>query len=310
MIAIDWGGSSLRAYRLDSEGGVRERRRGNEGALACNGRFGRVLGALIGDWDDPLVVMAGMVGARGGWIEVPYVQCPADLGALAAGMLRLDASRESPALAKRTLWCVPGMADRSMPAGDVMRGEETQIAGLIDQMGKGAHTLCLPGTHSKWVTIRDGRVVRIHTALTGELYGLLRRHSLVGALMDGGDNDAFEPSAFDAGLARSAHAGGLLHHLFGVRAAGLAGLYGDGLASYLSGLLVGHELRGGLAVDRAHPGLVHVVGSERLIEVYTRALAALGFEVRHHPEELAARGLHALWTRRAGMVHAPSASAG
>lgn len=307
MIAVDWGGSSLRAYRLDAGGRIIEHRRSNDGALASHGRFSQVLGGLIEGWSEGLVVLSGMIGARGGWIEMPYIDCPAGIGALAAGMRRLDA--DAP-LAGHALWCVPGMADRGREAVDVMRGEETQIAGLLDTLGPGTHHLCLPGTHSKWVTIRDGRVVRIHTALTGELYGLLRRHSLVGALMDGGDNDAFEPSAFDAGLARSAHAGGLLHHLFGVRAAGLAGLYGDGLASYLSGLLVGHELRGGLAVDRAHPGLVHVVGSERLIEVYTRALAALGFEVRHHPEELAARGLHALWTRRAGMVHAPSASAG
>ena len=126
MIAIDWGSSSLRGYRLDGEGRVLERRRGDDGALASAGRHGKVLAAIIAGWDDPLVLMAGMVGARGGWIEVPYVRCPADLATLAAGMQRLDASRESPALAQRALWCVPGMADRSMPAGDVMRGEETR----------------------------------------------------------------------------------------------------------------------------------------------------------------------------------------
>lgn len=292
MIAIDWGGSSLRAYRLDSEGGVRERRRGNEGALACNGRFGRVLGALIGDWDDPLVVMAGMVGARGGWIEVPYVQCPADLGELAAGMLRLDASRESPALAKRTLWCVPGMADRSMPAGDVMRGEETQIAGLVDLLGKGAHTLCLPGTHSKWVQVRDGAIAHLSTAMTGELYALLRSHSILGRGMPEGE-PAFDTGAFDAGLACSRDpGGGLLHDLFGVRTALLFGRFQpQALASYLSGMLVGHELQAALA---GFAGPVHLVGSETLVERYAHALQERGVGVHRHPEELAATGMFRL----------------
>ena len=292
MIAIDWGGSSLRAYRLDDQGVVRERRRGNEGALACNGRFGKVLGALMADWDDPLVVMAGMVGARGGWIEVPYVRCPADLAALAAGMLRLDASRESPALAQRTLWCVPGMADRSMPAGDVMRGEETQIAGLVDTLGDGAHTLCLPGTHSKWVQVRDGAIVHLSTAMTGEMYALLRAHSILGRGMPEGE-PAFDAGAFDAGLACSRDpGGGLLHDLFGVRTALLFGRFQpQALASYLSGMLVGHELQAALA---GLAGPVHLVGNEALVERYAHALQDRGIAVYRHPEELAAAGMYRL----------------
>ncbi len=100
LIAVDWGGSSLRAYRLDGGGSVVDVRRSNNGALVCAGRFGEVLSALIAGWDDPLVVMAGMIGARGGWVEVPYVQAPADASALAAGMIRLDTSRETPDLSK------------------------------------------------------------------------------------------------------------------------------------------------------------------------------------------------------------------
>lgn len=292
MIAVDWGGSSLRAYLLDGDGAVRERRRGNEGALACNGRFGKVLGAMIGDWDDPLVVMAGMVGARGGWIEVPYVGCPADATALAAGMLRLDASSESPALAQRTLWCVPGMADRSKPAGDVMRGEETQIAGVLDALGKGTHTLCLPGTHSKWVQVRDGAIVHISTAMTGELYALLRAHSILGRGMPDGE-PPFDIEAFDAGLACSRDpAGGLLHDLFGVRTALLFGRFQpQALASYLSGMLVGHELQAALAGLSAP---VHLIGSEALVERYAHALQARGIRANRHPEELAAAGMYRL----------------
>jgi 2-dehydro-3-deoxygalactonokinase len=292
VIAVDWGGSSLRAYRLDADGKVLDRRRSNEGALACDGRFGKVLGALVADWDDPLVVLAGMVGARGGWIEVPYVRCPADASALAAGMLRLDASLEAPGLARRALWCVPGVADHAPRVGDVMRGEETQIAGLLDELDGGEHTLCLPGTHSKWVRVRDGAIAQISTAMTGELYALLRMHSILGRGMPDGE-PPMDIAAFDAGLECSRDpASGLLHDLFGVRTASLFGHFpAQALPSYLSGLLVGHELQAALA---GLPAPVHLVGSEALVERYAHALQARGIEVRRHSEELAAAGMHRL----------------
>jgi 2-dehydro-3-deoxygalactonokinase len=292
VIAVDWGGSSLRAYRLDNSGNVRDRRRSDEGALACSGRFGKVLAALIADWGDPLVVMAGMVGARGGWIEVPYVRCPADAAALAAGMLRLDASREGQGLAHRTFWCVPGMADRTTATGDVMRGEETQVAGLLGTLGGGTHTLCLPGTHSKWVQVRDGAIVRLSTAMTGEMYALLRAHSILGRGMPEGET-ALDTTAFDAGLGCSRDAtGGLLHDLFGVRTAALFNRFPPrSLASYLSGLLIGHELQAALA---GLPAPVHLVGSESLVERYAHALQARGIAVHRHPEDLAAAGMFGL----------------
>ncbi|MBO9718506.1 MAG: 2-dehydro-3-deoxygalactonokinase [Pseudoxanthomonas sp.] len=299
MIAVDWGGSSLRAYRLDGDGTVLDRRRSNDGALACAGRFGEVLSALIAGWDDPLVVMAGMVGARGGWIEVPYVQGPADTAALAAGMLRLDTSHAAPGLVARALWCVPGMADRTTPVGDVMRGEETQIAGLLDALGPGTHTVCLPGTHSKWVRVSDGAIASISTAMTGELYGLLRAHSILGHGMTAGEH-ALDVDAFDAGLECSRDpAGGLLHDLFGVRTATVFGRFAPtALPSYLSGLLIGHELQAALAGLSAP---VHLVGSETLVERYAHALQARGIAVQRHPEALAAAGMHQLAKAR-GLV--------
>ena len=292
MIAVDWGGTRLRAYRLAADGRVLERRRSNEGALACHGRFGKVLGALLAAWDDPLVVMAGMVGARGGWIEVPYVRCPADAAALAAGMLHLDASLEAPGLARRTLWCVPGVADHGPLVGDVMRGEETQVAGLLDTLGPGTHTLCLPGTHSKWVRVREGAIVHVSTAMTGELYSVLRLHSILGRSMPEGE-PPMDLAAFDAGLECSRDpASGLLHDLFGVRTASLFGHFAQAaLPSYLSGLLIGHELQAALA---GLPAPVHLVGSEALVERYARALQARGIEVQRHSEELAAAGMHRL----------------
>ncbi|MCR6685197.1 2-dehydro-3-deoxygalactonokinase [Pseudoxanthomonas sp.] len=292
MIAVDWGTSSLRAYRVDADGAILEQRRGSDGALASAGRFGQVLAALLEGWDDPLVVLGGMVGGRGGWVEVPYVDCPAGLDALAAGMLRLDDDLiDAPALRGRALWCAAGMCDRQQAAADVMRGEETQVAALFDLLGPGEHRICLPGTHSKWVQVRDGRIVRIATAMTGEVYGLLRRHSILARSMPEAE-PALDPAAFDAGAADPGPAG-LLHELFGVRTAALFGRFdGDALPSYLSGLLVGHELRAALPADAA--GTVHLLGADTLLERYARALEAMGMQVRRHREDLAATGLHRL----------------
>jgi 2-dehydro-3-deoxygalactonokinase len=298
MIAVDWGTSSLRAYRLDAAGSVLAQRSTPAALLACQGRFEAVLAEQIDGWSDPHIVMAGMIGSRNGWREVPYVACPAGADAIAAGMLAFEA----PALPGRQLFIAPGMSDR--PAGlhdtgtpEVMRGEETQVLGLLDALpGAGPHTLCLPGTHSKWITVEQGRITRLHTAMTGELYALLTQHSLLGALMDkeAGDDEA----AFARGLETSRGSGGLPNQLFSVRTLGLFGeLSGAAAPSYLSGLLVGHELNG-LAPAA---GTVHLIGSAALTRRYERALAARSLQAIAHAEALTARGLHRLALAR-GLV--------
>ncbi|MFT4179613.1 MAG: 2-dehydro-3-deoxygalactonokinase [Thermomonas sp.] len=302
MIAVDWGSTNLRLYRMDGDGRVRERRRSDQGALACAGRFGEVLAAEISGWDDTEILLCGMVGARGGWQEVPYLPCPAGSDELARGMLRLTTK----ALPGREAWIVPGMCDMTSDSvPDVMRGEETQLVALLDALPSGTHLVCLPGTHSKWVCLRDGRIVRIATAITGELYALLRHQSILGKLMPAEDA-RFDPLAFDAGIKRSMETGGLLHQLFGVRTTGLFKQFSEtALPSYLSGLLIGHELHTAalIAADAPprtpRPAQVHLVGSDRLLATYAHALIALGIGVQRHPEDLVASGLHALWKRRA-----------
>jgi 2-dehydro-3-deoxygalactonokinase len=294
MIAIDWGTTSFRAYRLDdATGAVREQRQARAGLLSCNGQFGAVLERQIAGWDDRLVVMAGMVGSRSGWREVPYVPCPAALHDIAAALCELDAD----ALPGRRVVIAPGV---SQPGGedgaapDVMRGEETQLLGLMDLLeGDGPHLVCLPGTHSKWVHLTRQRILRLRTAMTGELYALLRRHSLLAALMPAATGDTAEDGddaeSFARGVAASALDGGLLHHLFGVRTQGLfAQLEGAKAPSYLSGLLIGHELR---ALLPAGAATVHLIGGAALRLRYGRALRLLGTGAREHGEDLVARGL-------------------
>jgi 2-dehydro-3-deoxygalactonokinase len=294
MIAIDWGTSSLRAYRLDATGQVLAQRSTAAALLACQGRFEAVLAEQIDGWNDRHIVMAGMIGSRNGWREVPYVACPAGADAIAAGMLAFEA----PALPGRELFIAPGMSDRPRDGTpEVMRGEETQVLGLLDELaGPGPHTLCLPGTHSKWIGVEQGRITGIHTAMTGELYALMTQHSLLGALMDkdAGDDEA----AFARGLETSRGHGGLPNQLFSVRTLGLFGeLSGAAAPSYLSGLLVGHELNGLAPAS----GTVHLIGSAALTRRYERALAARGLQPIAHAEALTARGLHRL-ARARGLV--------
>jgi 2-dehydro-3-deoxygalactonokinase len=262
MIAIDWGTSSLRAYRLDAQGSILESRASNQGILnVAPGQFPRILEHQISGWEEAPIVMSGMVGSRQGWVEVPYVQCPAGFDEIAAKLVNVS-------WAKREGWIVPGLSC-SDTAGvpDVMRGEETQILGCgVDG------TLCLPGTHSKWVQVKNGRIERFSTAMTGEVYAVLKQHSILGRMMEEARPDA---GTFAAGVRRSGEAGGLLHHLFGVRTRGLMGeLNAAASASYLSGILIGHELR---AQDAKQ---FHLLGAAELTALYQQAAAVLGIETR------------------------------
>ena len=258
MIAVDWGTTSFRAYRLDRNGAIVETRAAPKGILAVPaGGFESVLHEQIDGWgEEGPVVMSGMVGSRQGWIEAPYVPCPAGFHEVAAAMREV----------RKGIWIVPGVSCRDASGvPDVMRGEETQVLGA-ERDG----LFCLPGTHSKWVEVRAGRIERFSTAMTGEVYAVLKSHSILGRMMEEGRPDA---RAFQHGLERSGEPGGLLHHLFGVRTKGLMGdLDGAASSSYLSGLLIGHEIRA------VRPRSFLVLGEPRLAELYSEAAAALGCE--------------------------------
>lgn len=272
MIAIDWGTTSLRCYRLDAGGGIVERRAAPQGILAVEGgRFAEVLEAQIGDWiaaGEAPVVMSGMIGSRQGWLEAPYAACPAGFAEIAAGMRKVTWPRGE-------VWIAPGLSCRDVASvPDVMRGEEVQILGALEQLGPGAHLFCLPGTHSKWVEVRDGRIERFATHMTGEAFALLKAHSILGRLMQDGPEDA---DAFADGVRRSGDSGGLLHHLFGTRARGLFGeLDESSAASYLSGMLIGHEIR----AARGQADRVHLLCNPELAGLYRRAMQALDMEAQ------------------------------
>jgi 2-dehydro-3-deoxygalactonokinase len=263
MIVIDWGTSSFRAYWLAEDGAVRERREAPLGILQLKGpHFAGAFESQVGHWaaqDDGPILMSGMIGSRQGWAEAPYAECPAGPDDVAGRLLPVEWQG-------RRLWIVPGLVDRTRGVPDVMRGEETQLFGVLDTLGPGGHTVCLPGTHSKWVRVENGRVTGFRTHMTGEVFAVLKQHSILGRLMNASADDE---AAFDGGLARSAEPGGLLHHLFGVRTLGLfEELPPASLASYLSGILIGHEL----AAETGSAGMVHILGAPQLGALYVRAL--------------------------------------
>ncbi len=289
MLAIDWGTTSFRAYRLDAEGRIVDSRSAPAGILSVeSSKFAEVLEEHTGDWIDAgetQIVMSGMIGSRQGWMEVPYAACPAGLDEIAAGMRKVKWKRGE-------AWIAPGVSCRDQTGvPDVIRGEETQILGCLDAIGTGRHTVCLPGTHSKWVHLEQGRIVRFATHMTGETFAVFKGHSILGRMMKEAPSDH---NAFAEGVRRSGDTGGLLHHLFGVRARGLFGELADtASASYLSGLLIGHEIR----AARDDTATVHLLCTPLLADVYRQALGALGMESRTLDPTAVTQGLFRLASR-------------
>lgn len=286
LLALDWGTSSLRAFLMQN-GRIVDSRQSDHGIQhlpeAGVPGFEQALKAIAGDWVQrwPTLAMvaSGMVGSAQGWREAPYVRCPANIELLAQHPVRVPSGLGPDlAIAPGLLLDDPGQ----MP--DVMRGEEIQIAGALSENPSWAARCCmvLPGTHSKWVLVKEGQLVRFSTYMTGELFAVLCQHSILGRLLpeDRGTRRALDRAAFELGLteARRSCAGDLTHQMFATRTLGLTGrLPPAGLADYLSGLLIGSELVSGLAgVQEQEPMPLILIGEPALCQRYADALCYLG----------------------------------
>jgi 2-dehydro-3-deoxygalactonokinase len=210
-----------------------------------------------------------MVGSRQGWQEAPYCACPAGFDDVAARLLWVPPGR---------IAIVPGLTcerealtgDPALPMlHDVMRGEETQILGALQILGVGDATLVLPGTHSKWVRVAGGRIESFATFMTGEVFALLRHHSILGRTLpetDRGGDDA----AFALGVRVALKGDSLLSTAFSARTVALFDQLEDRQRTdYLSGLVIGEELR----AQRPIAGTVIIVGADALTQRYRQALA-------------------------------------
>ena len=278
-VAVDWGTSNLRAWGIDSGGEIAFARSSTEGM----GKLNREAypGVLIDLLDDAVarpvdVLICGMAGARQGWIEAPYLDAPADLGGL--GFSAVAPPMPSGKFAPKIL---PGVCQKLSGAEDVMRGEETQLLGLSALLPGFDGLVVMPGTHSKWATLSGRRIERFSTAMTGELFDVLKthsvlRHSLQGEL-DGPDRDTGFEAGLDAGLERPER---LTAILFKVRAGSLlSGRSAPWCAGFLSGLLIGAEI-GGQRDWIPDGGEIPLVGGVALCALYARGFARLGASTR------------------------------
>lgn len=285
LVAVDWGTSSLRVARIAPDGRVVEQRDSARGILTVPaGEFPAVLHATCGDWlqdPDTLCLVSGMAGSRQGWREAAYCPCPAGFGELARALTWIEAGR---------IALVPGLSCERDGVPDVIRGEEVQVFGAMDLLGVTEGEFVLPGTHSKWVRVAQGRVQSFATSMSGEFYALLRQHSILGRTMPAEDGPP-DDDAFVRGVRHAQASGSLLRAAFSARTLALFDrVPAQALASYLSGLVIGEELRL-RPQDVRH---VVLVASPSLTARYALAFATLGVTTRSLGAEATWHGLAAL----------------
>lgn len=322
LIALDWGTTSLRAYKLAAGGQVLDQRALSSGIMQlpkgprlihgepCSDGFELAFDDACGDWLDAQpelpVIACGMVGSAQGWREAAYRETPANVASLGNALQTVRSRRGT------EVHIVPGVIQRStLP--NVMRGEETQVLGVLHSLpGKAAGDLLigLPGSHSKWVQVADGCIERFDTFMTGEVFAVLSEHSILGRTQQRGQG--FDAVAFDRGVqvALSAEGeSGPLSTIFSARCLGLTGdLSAAAQPDYLSGLLIGHELAALATVQRrrrkamALPAVL-LIGNASLCARYQRALQSCGFAQVTLAEQATERGLWQLAVA-AGLVQA------
>ena len=310
LIALDWGTTSLRAYKLAAGGQVLEQRSLSSGIMQlpsgprmiagqmCTDGFELAFDDACGDWLEAQpelpVIACGMVGSAQGWREAAYCDTPANVANLGTSLKVLRSLRGV------EVHIVPGVIQRS-PLPNVMRGEETQVLGVLQSLPADAGDnllIGLPGSHSKWVEVADGCIVHFDTFMTGELFAILSEHSILGRTQQRGA--AFDGQAFDRGVQVALSLDGEigpLSTLFSARSLGLTGeLSATEQVDYLSGLLIGHELAALADVQRRRrnssdlPSII-LIGNSQLCARYSRALDACGFAPVSLAEQATERGL-------------------
>lgn len=294
LIGLDWGTSSFRAWLMGQGGAVLEQIASDAGILNLRDRgFEAAFDSALGPWfaqaADVAVIASGMITSRNGWVETPYLPLPLDAGALAAA---LTAHRTA---AGRAVHFVPGARCETDGMPDLMRGEETELVGHLEQSGSDG-VVVLPGTHSKWARAQGGRLTGFRSCMTGEVFALLHDHSILGRLAEPGP---FDDGAFRRGLGVSGRDGPLLARIFSARSLVLMGGLAPGqVADYLSGILIGDEIR---TMGRTGHGAVTIIGRGDLAERYRLALEQSG-----RAAQVAAPGMAriGLWNiaKRAGVV--------
>ncbi|MFP3398013.1 2-dehydro-3-deoxygalactonokinase [Brevibacterium sp. H602] len=297
MIGLDWGTSSLRAFLMGNGGQILAERNGPDGIMAVGADsadpradFSRIAQSTIGDWltefGQPPVLASGMIGSTQGIAEAGYLDLPTDLGDLGKHLTTVE-------LDTFDLRIVPGLQKTASEtnAPDVIRGEETQLLGLLTPELTEQRTVVLPGTHTKWVTCEGTRVTDFSTSMSGEIFGLLSTSSILARLAE--PTEDFHLEAFNWGVSIGADDPAVLtSSLFSARTWALDGrLLGDEVNDYLSGMLIGAEVASQLTLNTESSAPVIICGSTSLTQRYSRALNRLGRETVVADPRAAATGL-------------------
>lgn len=298
-VAVDWGTSSFRLWLVDHAGHVLAERRSGEGMLAAaKAGFAGVLQSHLAAVEAPdhlPVLVCGMAGAKTGWVEAGYVDTPAPLAVILRQAVRVPEEA-------RDIRILPGIAQRDVKRPDVMRGEETQLLGALGLDATGEALVCMPGTHSKWVRARGGTVAHFSTFMTGELFSVVSRETILSlAVANAADVEdvpsfkaavkaAYEAPAFAANLLFTARSRQLLF-----------GGTPTAARETLSGTLIGAELAAGLSGSVPQAGIT-LIASGRLAALYRHAFDALSVTVQPVDADDAVRcGLSmaaaAIWTK-------------
>ncbi|HEV2866254.1 MAG TPA: 2-dehydro-3-deoxygalactonokinase [Allosphingosinicella sp.] len=265
FIAVDWGTTNRRAWRLAADGSVLDEMEDGRGILAVgDGGFEGAVAQVRERLGELPMLLAGMIGSNRGWVEVPYVPCPAGFDELAANLSWVEPGWTA---------IVAGVAWESGGAADVMRGEEVQLLGAYAEGWIPADGgVCHPGTHNKWVRLEEGRIAAFRTVITGELFNLLKTHSILADLLAG---SVAVGDAFDRGVRHGLEESDLTAELFSVRARTLLGKAPrEEAASYVSGLLIGSDVRIGLGF--VGEGEIVAMGRPDLCRLFCRALEIAG----------------------------------
>jgi 2-dehydro-3-deoxygalactonokinase len=269
FITADWGTTNRRAYLLDAGGSCVAEFEDDKGIMSVpKGGFGEAVAEIRARLGDHPLLLAGMVGSNRGWVEAPYVPCPAGLQDLATALAWPEEGRTA---------IVPGVSFVDPDEADVMRGEEVQLLGAFAAGIVPADSLvCHPGTHNKWARLRGGRIERFRTVMTGEIFNLLRENSILSDLL----SSPAEPGrAFEHGVRRGLADECLPAELFKIRARVLLGeARAEDAASFGSGLLIGTDVRAGLR--EGDDGEVVVMGRPELTQLYAEALRIAGRKTR------------------------------
>lgn len=282
LICVDWGSSNFRAFLLDHSGNLLDTIDTNQGMLKLEqSSFEPVLLNLLEEWvaeEKIPILMAGMVGSAGGWRNIEYVACPIDIENLSANIIPIENALNL------KIAIIPGIeTDKSSSTYDVARGEEVQVLGAMSMIGKhyiGDSLFCLPGTHSKWITMKNKKITDFSTHITGELFAILTNHSMIAATKP--NNNRLDETVFVQALKYVKKFGGLANYLFSARSNMLNGqLANADIDNYISGILIGNEVKEmrqampSLKLDQ-NSNIVYLVGNDLLNKNYFTALKFFG----------------------------------